>query len=118
LKFKIDENLPTECAELFREAHFETDTVGEERLSGSTDSVLLEFCRAEARVLVTLDLDFADLRLYPPDSHSGIVVIRSKQQDKPALISLLRRLLPVLASRSPERQLWIVEADRIRYRDL
>jgi predicted nuclease of predicted toxin-antitoxin system len=118
LKFKIDENLPVECAHLLRESGFITDTVDEERLSGSNDSILLEFSRSEARVLVTLDLDFADLRLYPPGSHSGIVVIRSKQQDKTTLISLLRRLLPVLHNRSAQGQLWIVEEDRIRYREV
>jgi hypothetical protein len=33
------------------------------------------------------------------------------------LISVLRRLLLALTRRSPERQLWIVEPDRIRYRE-
>jgi hypothetical protein len=32
------------------------------------------------------------------------------------LLSLLRRILPVLKSRSPQGQLWIVQPDRIRYR--
>jgi len=117
LKFKIDENLPTECASIFREAGFEAATAAEQQLSGADDLVLFERCRAESRVLVTLDLDFANVRAYPPGSHSGIVVFRSKSQDKPTLISLLKRILPVLIRRSPERQLWIVEPDRIRYRE-
>ena len=40
MKFKIDENLPAECASLFREAAFEAATVAEEKLSGADDSVL------------------------------------------------------------------------------
>jgi len=117
LKFKIDENLPAECALILREAGFEAATAVEQRLSGAEDSALFERCRAESRVLVTLDLDFANVQAYPPGSHSGIVVFRSKSQDKPTLISLLKRILPVLIRRSPERQLWIVEPDRIRYRE-
>jgi predicted nuclease of predicted toxin-antitoxin system len=117
LKFKIDENLPAECALIFREAGFEAATVADQRLSGTDDSILFECCRAENRVLVTLDLDFANVRAYPPGSHSGIVVFRSKSQDKPTLISLSKRILPLLIRRSPERQLWIVESDRIRYRE-
>jgi predicted nuclease of predicted toxin-antitoxin system len=117
LKFKIDENLPAECAVLFREAGFEEATAAEQQLSGADDSVLFERCRAESRVLVTLDLDFANVQAYPPGSHSGVVVFRSKSQDKPTLVSLLKRTLPVLIQRSPERQLWIVEPDRIRYRE-
>jgi len=33
-------------------------------------------------VLMTLDLDFANVQAYPPKSHPGIVVFRSKSQDK------------------------------------
>ena len=117
MKFKIDENLPAECAPIFREAGFEATTVAEQELSGADDSVLFERCRAEGRVLVTLDLDFANVRAYPPGSHSGIVVVRSNSQDKATLISILKRTLPVLIRRSPEQQLWIVEPDRIRYRE-
>lgn len=117
MKFKIDENLPAECALVLREAGFEAATAAEQQLSGAADSALFERCRTESRVLVTLDLDFANVQAFPPGSHSGIVVFRSKSQDKPTLISLLKRVLPVLIRRSPERQLWIVEPDRIRYRE-
>jgi predicted nuclease of predicted toxin-antitoxin system len=117
LKFKIDENLPAECASILREAGFEAATTAEENLSGADDSILSNHCRAESRVLVTLDLDFANVQAYPPKSHSGIVVFRSNSQEKPTLIALLKRLIPVLKQRSPKNQLWIVEADRIRYRE-
>ena len=117
MKFKIDENLPAECASLFREAGFEAATVADERLSGADDAAIFDRCRAEDRVLITLDLDFANVQTYPPGSHSGVVVLRSGSRDKPLLISVLKRLLPILTRRSPERQLWIVEPDRIRYRE-
>jgi len=117
LKFKIDENLPAECALIFREAGFEAATVAEQKLSGAEDSVLFERCRVEGRVLVTLDLDFANVQAYRPGSHSGIVVVRSSSQDRATPISILKRIVPVLIQRSPERQLWIVEPDRIRYRE-
>src|SRR5260370_38978150 len=109
--------LPTEYAPILREAGFEADTVSDEKLSGAGDSVLSERCRAEDRVLMTLDLDFANVQAYPPKSHPGIVVFRSKSQDKPTLVALLKRLLPALLQFSPKHQLWIVEPDRIRYRE-
>lgn len=118
MKFKIDENLPHEVALIFREAGFDAATVAEQMLSGKEDSVVFERCRTESRVLVTLDLDFANVRAYPPGSHSGIIVIRSNSQDKITLLSILNRALPVLIHRSPEKQLWIVEPDRIRYREV
>jgi predicted nuclease of predicted toxin-antitoxin system len=117
LKFKADENLPTEYAAILREAGHEADTVADQKLSGAEDAVLAERCQAEDRVLLTLDLDFANVQAYPPKSHSGIVVFRSNTQDKMILISLLKRMLPALSRRSPKQQLWIVERDRIRYRE-
>jgi predicted nuclease of predicted toxin-antitoxin system len=116
LKFKIDENLPQEYAELLRRADFQADTVDDELLSGTDDAVLITRCRAESRVLLTLDLEFGNIRAYPPESFSGIIVFRSKSQDKQTLIDLLKRLIPSLTTSSPDRQLWIVENDRIRIR--
>ena len=117
MKFKIDENLPAECALVFRDAGFEASTVAEQNLAGADDSVLFQRCRVENRILVTLDMDFANVQVYPPGSHLGIVVVRSNSQDKVTLVSILKRTLPVLVRRSPEQQLWIVEPDRIRYRE-
>jgi hypothetical protein len=66
--------------------------------------------------LITLDLDFADIRTYPSEHYSGIVVLRPKAQDKIAIMALLRRLLKALEGNRPGQELWIVESDRIRYR--
>jgi len=118
LKFKIDENLPAEFAEILRVAGFEAATVAEESLSGAADSALLERCRAETRVLMTLDLDFANVQAHPVGTHAGILVFRSKSQDKLTLISVLKRTVPVLKRRPPEGQLWIIQPDRIRYREV
>jgi predicted nuclease of predicted toxin-antitoxin system len=78
VRFKIDENLPTEAAEVLREAGFGADTVGDEDLSGSDDPAVANSARLEDRILVTLDLDFANIRAYPPHEHPGIVVLRLK----------------------------------------
>ena len=69
MKFKVDESLPTEYTTILRGAGFEADTVSDENLSGASDSVLSERCCTEDRVLMTLDLDFANLQAYPPKSH-------------------------------------------------
>jgi predicted nuclease of predicted toxin-antitoxin system len=116
LKFKIDENLPAEHAEILRAAGHDADTVADQKLTGAQDDLLIERCRAEGRILMTLDLDFANVQAYPVKSHPGIVVFRCKTQDKLTLIALLRRLVSQLHRNPPQNQLWIVEQDRIRYR--
>jgi precorrin-6B methylase 1 len=47
LEFKIDQNLPAECAALLREAGFEADIVDYEGLGGADDSIISErACRS------------------------------------------------------------------------
>ncbi len=116
MKFKVDENLPIEAATTLQKAGFDADTVFEEALSGATDELLAHNAQHEGRVLVTLDLDFANIQAYPPDRRAGIVVLHSNRQDKATVVSLLRRITPVLQERSPVGELWIVQRDRIRFR--
>ncbi len=117
MKIKIDENLPSEYVTLLRAAGFEADSVDDEGLGSAEDAVISHHIKAEQRALLTLDLGFADIRAYPPEEYAGLIVLRSKTQDKITLLSLLRRVIPVLLQRSPAGQLWIVESDRIRFRE-
>lgn len=116
MKLKTDENLPIEAAATLREAGFDAETVRDEALSGSADEILADRVRSEARVLVTPDLDFANIHAYPPDHHAGIIVLRPNRQDKATVVALLRRTIAVLQERSPVGELWIVQRDRIRFR--
>jgi len=76
MRAKLDESMPIEAADALRAAGWECDTVHEEGLGGAADSRIAEVCRAESRVLFTVDLDFADIRTYPPGDYIGLVVFR------------------------------------------
>ncbi len=116
MKFKIDENLPAEAAGILRDAGFVADTVADESLSGADDDVVAATSWSERRVLVTMDLDFANIRAYPPGEHCGIIVLRVKRQDKPNVLTYVRRLAAALPRRDPTGELWIVDGNRIRFR--
>jgi len=116
MRFKLDENLPLELMDLFNgEGHDATSVLGQE-LGGATDSALAEHCRAEERALVTLDAGFADIRSYPPESFSGIVVLRLRRHDKPYILDVIRQLLPRFGTEPLSSHLWIVEEGRVRIR--
>jgi predicted nuclease of predicted toxin-antitoxin system len=116
MKFKVDENLPIEVAELLRQAGHDAATVLEQHLSGRADSAVALVCQQEDRILITLDLDFADIRSYPPAEYPGLIVLRLKQQDKPHVLDVLRHLTRVFQDEPLERQLWIVGERQIRIR--
>jgi predicted nuclease of predicted toxin-antitoxin system len=116
MRFKIDENLPVEAAELLRQGGHDATTVVEEEIGGSRDPRIAEICQQEERALITLDKDFADIRTYPPGEYNGLVVMRMLHQDKPSVLALVERLLPMLEHEVLVQRLWIVDEQRVRIR--
>jgi predicted nuclease of predicted toxin-antitoxin system len=109
LRLKLDENMPGKAAQMLRAVGHDAMTVSEQALGGSIDETLIQICRSEARTLLTLDLDFADIRSYPPAEHAGIIVLRLARQDVPSLLCVVERLLLHLERANPHGQLWIVD---------
>jgi predicted nuclease of predicted toxin-antitoxin system len=116
LKFKIDENLPIEVAVLLIDAGYDAVTVPEQKLGGHPDPEISVVCRSESRAIVTLDLDFADIRVYPPEQYEGIVVFRLARLNKRAVVDAAGRLLPLLSDEPLTGKLWIVDETRVRIR--
>ena len=116
MRFKVDENLPAEVAEVLRSAGHDARTVQDEGLAAAEDDNLLATCRGEGRVLMTLDLDFADMQAYPPTENPGLIVFRVRSQDKNHLLDLIERAVPLLSREPVEKHLWIVEENRVRIR--
>lgn len=116
MRFKVDENLPVEVAELLRDHHYDTMTVVEQRLSGQSDPLIAHVCQIEQRTLITLDFDFADIRCYPPADYTGLIVLRPATQSTSAVLLLLKRLLPLLQYELLAGALWIVDERRVRIR--
>ena len=117
MRFKVDENLPVQCIEQFRDAGHDVLSVHDQGLSGAPDPRVAEVCTAEERVLVSLDLDFADIRTYPPWGGAGIIVSRLRSQDAATLRRVVDRLLVLLPDESPTGRLWGVEEDKVRIRE-
>lgn len=117
MKFKLDENLPelvsTTLAGLGHDAH----TVVQEQLAGALDDEVLRASAAESRVLITLDLDFADIRAYPPGTHAGLWVLRPAKQTIGVIDALIRAALRLADSERVHGQLWIIDEQRVRIRD-
>ena len=116
-RFKLDENLPRAAAEVLRSAGHDVDTVLAEGLGGATDQQVSEACQREHRVLVTLDIDFADIRLFPPSARPGTWVLRPTSLSTPTVLALLRRALPLLVTEAVEGRLWVVDEQHVRIRE-
>lgn len=113
---KLDENLPVQAAHILQEAGHDVSTVLSQGMGGATDAEVIEAVTREGRVLVTLDLDFADIRAYPPYELPGIIVLRVKRLDREAVLAAVRSLALILKVASPTASLWVLDGARLRIR--
>ena len=60
------------------------------------DQHLAEICQSERRALVPLDLSFADIRTYPPERFTGLIVLRLNQQSRRHVLAVLPRVLELV----------------------
>jgi hypothetical protein len=81
---------------------------------GQPDAYIAGICQAEQRALITLDLDLADLRRYPPADHAGIIVLCPATQSIPAVLALIQCLVLLLDQEPVAGALWIVDGGRVR----
>jgi Domain of unknown function (DUF5615) len=78
-------------------------------MAGAVDPDVAQACQKEARALVTLDLDFSDIRAYPPEDYQGILVFRPVLHSITTLVRLTTRIIPLLNQEPLIGHLWIVE---------
>lgn len=116
-RFKLDENLPRDAEALLCDAGHDVHTVLDELLGGNPDPRVFDASQTEDRILVTFDLDFSDIRVYPPASHEGIWVLRPHTQSIDNTLALLRGALVVLEIEPTRGRLWIIEPERVRIRE-
>ncbi|MBE0548942.1 MAG: DUF5615 family PIN-like protein [Rubrivivax sp.] len=117
LRFKLDENIPRRVEPALRDLGHDVETALSEGLAGAPDPDLLAVCKAEDRVLVTLDLDFADIRGYPPGSHRGVWVLRPANQAFASVLNLALAGVRLAAVERTTGQLWVIDENRVRIRE-
>ena len=96
MKFKFDENLPADMGALLGADGHDAHSVLDENLRGAADTSVARACQDEQRILITLDLDFADITTYPPQDFHGIIVLRLAHQDRDAVLKIMPRILTLL----------------------
>lgn len=108
--------MPADAAKQLRAAGHDATDVIEEGLAGEDDPPVLHAATQENRVLLTFDLDFADIRRYPPGTHAGIVVFRLRNQRWKTLKGPLERLLQRGSLATLGGGLAVVDETRVRWK--
>lgn len=118
MRFLIDANLPRSVVAVLRSLGHDVEFARDIGLAAAPDQDIAARAKLTAAVLLTRDLDFANIRQYPPEDYPGLVVLRLSDDATARIIAgVVERFV-----REPEflvalsGRLAIVEADRVRFR--
>ena len=76
MRFLIDANLPRSAVALLVGFGHEVDFARDIGMASAPDEEIALRAKETSAALLTRDLDFADIRRYPPSQYAGIVVLR------------------------------------------
>jgi len=106
MRFLVDADLPRRTGELLGQYGHQGKDVRDIGLGSVRDEMVAACAQHEGLCLITADFGFADVRNYPPDQYSGIVVLELPRNATAEMkLGLVRRLLqrPELVERLPGR---------------
>jgi predicted nuclease of predicted toxin-antitoxin system len=118
MRFLIDANLPRSTVVLLSTCGHAVEFARDIGLGAAADADIAAHAKSVGAALLTRDLDFADIRRYPPQDYMGIVVLRlADDATAPEIVAVLERFVKQsgLLAEVPGR-LAIVERDRVRFR--
>jgi len=118
MRFLIDANLPRAVIAVVQSLGHQVEFARDIGLASATDEQIAQHALQYLAALLTRDLDFADIRRYPPDRYSGIVVLRLPDiVVAEEIAAAVKRFLSepgFIASLAG--RLAVVEGDRVRFR--
>jgi predicted nuclease of predicted toxin-antitoxin system len=117
MTFLLDECVPGKTKKLLKKLGLSVTTIADLGKISSNDPEVLNLARSRKAILLTTDLDFADLILYPLGTHEGIIVLRLRP-DRPDILDEVHRILESFLKQTPPAEIAkaLVVIDRNKYR--
>lgn len=119
MKLLIDECVLGKTAELLKRNGFSIITLQELGKTSVTNGAVIKISKKQKSVIVTNDLDFGNLIMYPLGSHPGIIVLRPRLDTPQAIDDVHKILLRLLREVKPqdiEKSLIIIDRNKYRIR--
>lgn len=117
MKFLLDANMPRAALGAVLARGHEAEHIRDTELRDAPDEQIAAYALASGAVLVSRDLDFADVRRYPPADYHGLIVLRLPDNSGALQIAdvLSRFLASDLVNQLPGH-LAIVDPSQVRFR--
>lgn len=114
----LDQGLPRTAAKILKEKGWDVLHTGDIGLSRASDNEILEYARAEKRVIVTLDADFHAILAVANESEPSVVRIRQEGLKGPALADLIENIWPSIIEQLKSGAIVSVTEKSIRIRTI
>jgi len=98
MKLLLDQGTSAGAAEILRAQGLDTLHAREVGLSRAEDAEILEWCRREGRIVITLDADFHALLALSGAREPSVVRIRIEGLRDRALAGLIKRVIDVVGA--------------------
>ena len=116
MKLFADECVYRVTVEALRSWGHDVVTTQEANLVGEADAIQLQEAISQGRILITADLDFSNIRRYPPANHNGIIVLKIRPKILNEVHALLKKLVETISQENLNQTLVIVDRNKYRVR--
>jgi predicted nuclease of predicted toxin-antitoxin system len=118
LRILLDQNVPRSVCAFIQHSRpdWVVRHVADVDLWGASDSTILDWARADTSIVITFDEDFADARMFPVGSHSGVIRLRVWPTTVEKTETALARVFREVRDEDLPGSLVIVDEARIRVR--
>jgi predicted nuclease of predicted toxin-antitoxin system len=116
MKFFADECVYAATTQLLRTRQQDVVTAQDAGLSGKSDEEILAYAVEHGRVLITIDMDFSNIRRFPPKSYIGIIVLKIRPRTAEKVHNVLEQVLRELDDEQLSKSLVMIDQGKYRVR--
>ena len=116
MRFLADESVYVAIVRALRDLGHDVVDLKEKKVYGVPDDEVFQLAVEQGRILVTMDLDFGNILLYPPGTHPGIIVLKLFELTVDGATNILRDFIQKTDESQIAKALVIVEPHRVRFR--
>lgn len=111
ISFIADENIAPGVIKFLRESDFDILSVSEEKFNGYDDEKILKLAIKQKRIIITHDKDFGALIHQPNRRHSGVILLRFKNQSPQNVIYHLSNFFKKIDLKNTKNKIIVIKED-------
>lgn len=109
--FIADENISPKLIKFLRDSNFDILSVSEEKFNGYDDEKILKLAIRQKRIIITHDKDFGALIHQPNRKHSGVILLRFKNQSPQNVINHFSNFLKKVDLKNTKNKIIVIKED-------